>query len=241
MSRKIFLIAILFTLGLILHAPRSDGGLKDFFKSLGGEEKASEPSEGRVIKGLKEALEIGTKKAVASVSQRDGYFKNSKIKIPLPGKVAKAGKLLRKVGYGDRVDEFEESMNRAAEKAAPQARALFVDAVKDMDISDAKKILGGRDNEATLYFKDKTYGKLHEIFTPIIHESLSKVGATEKYQALDAKVRTIPFGDSISVDLDSYVTDRALNGLFFMVAEEERKIRKDPAARVTDLLRDVFK
>jgi hypothetical protein len=170
----------------------------------------------------------------------DGYYGNPQIKIPLPDSVKKVEKALRAVGYGSKVDAFELSMNRAAEKAAPKAKALFVDAIKQMSFQDARKILNGRDNEATLYFEDKTRGKLNEIFRPIVRSSMSQVGVTRQYQALDAKVRTIPFTESLSFDLDQYVTDGALDGLFFMVAEEERKIRQDPAARVTDLLKEVF-
>jgi hypothetical protein len=144
------------------------------------------------------------------------------------------------VGYGPKVDEFELSMNRAAEKAAPKAKALFFDAIKQMTFSDARKILQGQDNEATLYFKDKTSNRLHEIFKPIVRRVMSEVGVTRTYQELDAKVRSIPFTDRLSFDLDNYVTNKALDGLFLMVAEEERKIREDPTARVTDLLKEVF-
>ena len=197
-------------------------------------------SENEMVAGLKEALEIGTKKAVELVSKPDGYFKNPDIKIPLPEKAEKAGSLLRAAGYGSELDAFELSMNRAAEKAAPEAKGIFWDAIKEMEISDAKKILGGRDNEATLYFKDHTYNRLQEIFKPIVKQSMGEVGVTRLYQDLNAKVEKIPFADSLSFDLDQYVTDGALNGLFFELAEEEKKIRQDPAARVTDLLKKVF-
>jgi len=211
--------------------------LKDAKKAVG---LGGEMSESKIIEGLKEALEIGTSNAVKLVSKMDGYYGNPQIKIPLPDSVKKVEKALRAVGYGSKVDAFELSMNRAAEKAAPEAKALFMDSIKQMSFEDARKILNGRDNEATLYFEDKTRHKLTEIFKPIVHSSMSQVGVTRQYQALDAKVRTIPFTESLSFDLDQYVTDGALNGLFFMLAEEERKIRQDPAARVTDLLKEVF-
>lgn len=211
--------------------------LKDAKKAVG---LGGEISESKIIEGLKEALEIGTSNAVKLVSKMDGYYGNPQIKIPLPDSVKRVEKALRAVGYGSKVDAFELSMNRAAEKAAPEAKTLFMDSIKQMSFEDARKILNGRDNEATLYFEDKTRHKLTEIFKPIVHSSMSQVGVTRQYQALDAKVRTIPFTESLSFDLDQYVTDGALDGLFFMLAEEERKIRQDPAARVTDLLKEVF-
>ena len=197
-------------------------------------------SESEIVEGLKQALEIGTGKAVDLVSKTGGYYNNPEIKIPLPGSVQKAEKLLRGVGFGSKVDAFELSMNNAAERAAPEAKSIFWDAIKKMKIDDAKKILNGGDDEATLFFKDKTYGRLQEIFEPIVKESMGEVGVTRTYQDLNAKVEKIPFTDSLNVDLDQYVTDGALNGLFQMLAAEEKKIRSDPAARVTDLLKKVF-
>jgi hypothetical protein len=144
------------------------------------------------------------------------------------------------VGYGDQVEAFEKSMNRAAERAAPEAKALFLDAVQAMHFEDARKILKGSDDAATQYFKDKTSDRLRKIFEPIVHDSMTEVGVTRYYQELDQKVSSIPFAEKFRFDLDKYVTDGALNGLFYMVAQEEKKIRQDPAARVTDLLKQVF-
>ena len=246
-------VAILLLIALISLQPTSaHGQITDILKGIGkppkGGElegvgktlKGGELSESKIIEGLKEALSIGTGNAVSNVSQVDGYFKNPNIHIPLPEDVQKVEKLLRAAGYGPKVDAFELSMNRAAERAAPEAKSLFVDSIKQMTVSDAQKILHGRDNEATLYFEDKTRGRLYELFQPIVHSAMSEVGVTHSYQELDAKVRTIPFADKMSFDLDQYVTNKGLSGLFFMVAEEERKIRQNPAARVTDLLKEVF-
>jgi len=196
--------------------------------------------DGKIVDGLKEALQVGTGNAVRTVSKVGGYYGNPKIKIPLPGSVQKAETLIRAAGYGSQVDAFELSMNQAAEKAAPEAKDIFWDAIKQMGITDARKILNGPEDGATLYFKEKTYGRLSEVFKPIIHNSMSKVGVTEKYQDLDRKMAGIPFVGSMRFDLDQYVNDKALDGLFFMLAEEERKIRQNPAARVTDLLKEVF-
>ncbi len=222
-------------------APSAAGGWGDFLKdvqeALTGEESISEAD---IVQGLKEALHVGTAKAIEKVSAINGYYKNPEIKIPLPERVQKVEKLLRTAGYGVQVDSFELSMNRAAEKAAPKARTLFWDAIKGITFSDAKKILKGRDNEATRYFKAKTIDRLREIFKPIVHDAMHQVGVTRTYQNLDANVRSIPFAERLSFDLDHYVTGRALDGLFLMLAEEEAKIRRDPTARVTDLLKRVF-
>ena len=235
------LIAISLVISLIsIGPPTASAQLKDFLKSIGDALGGRELSENKIIRGLKEALQIGTTNAVGIVSKLDGYYKSPKIRIPLPDSVQKVEKILRAVGYGSKVDAFELSMNRAAERAAPEAKAMFLNAVKQMTFSDAKKILQGRDNEATLYFEDKTRGRLHELFKPIVHSAMSEVGVTRWYQELEAKVRSIPFTESLNLDLDGYVTNKALDGLFFMVAEEERKIRQDPAARITDLLKEVF-
>lgn len=197
-------------------------------------------SQGDIVAGLKEALQVGTSNTVSFTSKPDGYYKNPKIRIPLPGNVQKAEKLLRLAGMGDQVDAFELSMNRAAEKAAPQAKALFVDAIKQMTFADARKILNGRENEATLFFQDKTYQPLTQRFTPLVHDAMGNVGVTRQYQALDARIRSLPLGEAVSFDLDQYVTGKALDGLFLVLAQEEARIRKDPAARVTDILKKVF-
>ncbi|MBN2062775.1 MAG: DUF4197 domain-containing protein [Deltaproteobacteria bacterium] len=216
-------------------------GFNDIFK---GVQKAvgigGELSEGKIIEGLKEALEIGTGNAVKLVSKVDGYYNNPKIRIPLPGPVQRVENILRTVGYGPKVDDFLLSMNRAAEKAAPEAKSLFWESIKKMSFEDARKILNGKENEATLYFEDRTRNKLITLFKPVVNKSMSRVGVTNYYQQLDTKVRSIPFTEAFRFDLDQYVTDRALDGLFFMLAEEERKIRQDPVARVTDLLKEVF-
>ena len=218
-----------------------NAGFKDFVK---GAMKTIEGEKGltndEIIKGLKEALEVGTKNAVQTVSKTDGYFNNPLIKIPLPENVQKVEKLLRTTGFSDQVDEFVLSMNRAAERAAPEAKTIFWDAIKQMTFTDARGILEGQDNAATQYFKEKTSGRLQEVFKPITRQAMSEVGTTSKYQSLDAKIKTIPFANKVSFDLDQYVTDKALDGLFLMLAEEELKIRQNPTARTTDLLKKVF-
>ena len=197
-------------------------------------------SNDEIVQGLKEALTIGTQNAVATVSKSNGYYQNPDIKILLPEEVENAGKYLRLAGYGSKVDEFEESMNRAAEKAAPEAKQIYMDAVKDMEIEDAQNIIDGPDTAATSYFKDKTYTRLQEIFKPIVKDTMGQVGVTRQFQDINTQLASIPLAGKASVDLDQYVTDKSLEGLFFMLAEEEKKIRQDPAARVTAILKKVF-
>jgi len=236
----ILLLVFLGSLCLLIGAPVF-AGFGDFMKSvekvLGG---GGELSEDKIVQGLKEALEIGTKNAVGNVSQTDGYYGNPIIRILLPESVQKVEGLLRTVGYGSQLDAFELSMNRAAEKAAPEAKEMFWETIRGMSFDDARKILKGKENEATLYFREKTWDRLSETFKPIVHETMGTVGVTRQYQELESKVNSLPFGGKLGLDLDKYVSDGALEGLFSMLAEEEKKIRQNPTARVTDLLKEVF-
>jgi len=244
---KLFLISLVVCLWVYQIMP-AYGGLSDIFKSVkkavGSGEKAIDLSGGlseeKIIKGLKEALRIGTGNAVKIVSKAGGYYKNPEIKIPLPGTIQKVEKLLRTVGFGDKVDAFEMSMNTAAEEAAPQAKTIFGDAIRQMTFADAKKILDGKDDAATLYFKNKTDAQLSAIFKPVVHKNMAAVGVTSKYQMLDKKLAGMPLVKTSRLDLDEYVTKGALDGLFQMLAKEEKKIRENPAGRVTALLKEVF-
>ncbi len=198
------------------------------------------PDEATKVKGLKEALSIGTDNAVKYVSRTDGYFGNPSIKIPVPDEMKSVAKTLSRMGLQKQVDAFIVSMNRGAEKAAPKAISIFGGAIKEMTIVDATKILTAGDTAATEYFKGKTRASLYNEFKPVISASLSDVGATRAFKDIMKKAATLPLLDRKAVDLDRYVTDKALEGLFFMVGQEEKKIRTDPAARVTDLLKTVF-
>jgi RNA binding exosome subunit len=236
MKRICFLIFIISLFSMTLtHA----GLLDDVMKNIGSSGKG-EPDESTVVSGLKEALSIGTDKAVTNVSQVDGYFGNQVIKILMPEKIQKVADILGKVGYQKQVDDFVLSMNRAAEKAAPQATSIFVDAIKGMTIEDARKILNGGDTAATEFFKSKTHDKIYDVFKPIVSSSMDEVGVTRSYKEMMGKYESFPFMSKESVDLDHYVTNKAMDGLFYMVGQEEKKIRTDPAARVTDLLKTVF-
>lgn len=238
MTKKIF-ISLLF---ITLFSVSSYAQLGDFIKKATGnttkeEQKDNDP---HIVSGLKEALKIGTKNAVDVVSLTDGYFGNELIKVLLPDEFKPFESTLRSLGAGKIIDDFVLSMNRAAEKAAHEATPIFIDAVKGMTFADAMQILQGGDHAATNYFKNKTSDKLAGKFKPVISQSINSVGVTKYYKQLNDKIKTIPFASAVSMDLDQYVTDKALEGLFTMVAKEETKIRKDPAARVTDLLSDVF-
>jgi hypothetical protein len=195
-----------------------------------------------IVRGLKEALSTGTTKAVKSVSQRDGYFNNDMIKILMPEKIRTVADLLGKFGFQSQVDDFVLSMNRAAEKAAPKATEYFVSALKEMTFDDARKILQGGNTSATEYFKQKTSDKIYSAFKPVVMTSMQNVGVAQRYTQMMNKVQSIPFSETTvgSFDLDSYVTTKAVDGLFSMLGEEEKKIRTDPASRGTELLKKVF-
>jgi len=194
-----------------------------------------------IAKGLKEALSTGTTRAVKSLSQRDGYFSNDLVKILLPEKVRTAADLLGKFGFQPQVDEFVLSMNRAAEKAAPKATEYFVDALKAMTFDDARKILQGDSTSATEYFRQKTGDKIYSAFKPVVVSNMKDVGVSRYYSDMVQKFETIPFAGTVgSFDMDHYVTTKAVDGLFTMIGQEEQKIRTDPAARGTELLKKVF-
>jgi len=196
---------------------------------------------GDVTAGLKEALAVGTGNAVQTLSKSDGYFRDAAVKILLPGKMQTAAEVLKKAGYQKEVDDLILSMNRAAEQAAPKAKPIFEDAVKKMTFEDAQKILNGGNTAATDYFKAKTTPQLTDAFKPVIADSMNQVGVTHSYKALtDRYTSLVPFGKMDSFDLDSYVTGKSLDGLFLKVGQEEAKIRTNPAARTTDLLKKVF-
>jgi hypothetical protein len=191
--------------------------------------------------GLKEALAVGTGNAVQMLSKSNGYFGDAAVKILMPEKMQKIADVLKKAGYQKEVDEFVLSMNRAAEQAAPKARPIFEDAVRKMSFDDAQKIIKGNKTAATDYFKAKTSAQLTDAFKPVVADSMNQVGATRSYKDLTDRYNSmVPFGKMDSFDLDSYVTGKALDGMFLKVGQEEAKIRTNPAARTTDLLKKVF-
>jgi len=225
---------------ILLTAFPASAQLDRLFKSLGGGEKGSGLSDVKIGSGLKEALKIGAENAVNFTGKKDGFFLNQAIKILMPEKLRTFEKGLRAVGYGPQVDEFVLSMNRSAEKASPFAKQIFWDAIGAMTFEDVRKILSGNDTAATDYFKGKTTNKLTDVFKPIVSNSMNEVGVTRQYKELVGRYENIPFVKKETFDIDQYVVTKALDGLFHMVGEEEKKIRKNPTARTTDLLKEVF-
>lgn len=231
--------------GLLTASPvlaQLDQILKQLPQLPGTEQLPSTGSVGdvRIGQALKEALQVGTANAVAITGKTDGYFQNQAIKILLPERLRSLERGLRAVGQGAAVDELVLGMNRAAERAAPQAKQIFWDAIGAMTIDDARRILNGSETAATDYFRTKTSEPLTASFRPIVETSMQEVGVTRQYTDLYRRAQAIPFLNVEAYDLDRYVVTRALDGLFHVVGEEEKKIRTNPGARVTELLREVF-
>lgn len=197
-------------------------------------------SQEEVGAGLKEALNKGIEKGVDQLSKPDGFFKDLSIKIPLPEEANKVETKLRSIGQGKKVDETIESINRAAEDATAASKEIFVEAIKGMSINDAMSILNGKDNAATKFLDKSTRADLISKFEPIVKISLDKVGATKNWNAIFSTYNKLPFVEKVNPDLVEYATGKAIDGLFVQIAKEELKIRQDPAARVTDLLKKVF-
>jgi hypothetical protein len=246
MKRSYAAVSVTVLLSALFSLPARAGWLDDLNSAVGTSIGTSTTSgigldEATIAKGLKEALATGTTRAVASVSRQDGYFGNQMIKVLLPEKVRSTAELLGKFGFQPEVDDFVLSMNRAAEKAAPKATEYFVGALKAMTFDDARKILQGGQTSATEYFRDKTGDKIYAAFKPVVIANMKEVGVSSYYGQMVEKFEAIPFAGTVgSFDLDHYVTTKAVNGLFIMLGEEEKKIRTDPAARGTELLKKVF-
>lgn len=197
-------------------------------------------TESDIANGLKEALSIGAKKASEQLNQLDGFNANSLVRIPFPEDMQKVAKELRNLGYGQKVDEFELSLNRSAEEAAKEAAPIFVNSIKQMSITDAKSILTGPDTAATGYLRKTTYTPLYNAFSPHVNTALQNNFAASKWSEITSIYNKIPFVKKVDTDLIRYTTNKALKGVFILVAQQELKIRKDPAAQVTDLLKKVF-
>lgn len=190
--------------------------------------------------GLRTALEKGALAAVALLGQPGGFLDNPKVRIPLPGYLEDAASLLRKFGQGQRVDELVTSMNRAAEAAVPMGKDLLVGAVKNMSVSDAKKILTGGDNSVTQFFAEKTRAPLGEKFLPVVTKATEKVGLAEKYNRVAGKAAGLGLVKKEDANIQRYVTGKSLDGLYTIIGEEERKIRQDPVGTGSAILQKVF-
>lgn len=199
-----------------------------------------ELSNAQASQGLKLALEKGAMAAVKSLGRSNGFLGNDKVRIPLPGMLEDAAKLLRKLGQGARLDELIVAMNHAAETAVPLARDMLVGAVKTMNVQDAKKILTGGDNSVTQFFADKTRQDLSRKFLPVVTKVMARVNLADKYNQLAGKAAGLGLLKGDQVSIEQYVTAKALDGLYFMIAEEEKKIRQDPVGTGSAVLQKVF-
>lgn len=194
-----------------------------------------------VISGLREALTVGTNNSTNLTSKLDGFYKNPEIFIPFPAEAIKVKNKVEELGMKKQVDEFVLTLNRAAEKASIEAAPIFINAVKEMTIADGFAILKGNDNAATQYLREKTSASLKIKFNPIVKNAIEQVEVTKYWNPVINTYNKIPFIEKMNPNLEDYITTKAMDGLFLMIEKEEAKIRKDPMARVTDLLKKVFK
>jgi hypothetical protein len=225
-------------------AANAQGGLlsgaKNAMNSLKGGKSGSLSSDD-IVAGLKEALSQGTKKSADKLSAVDGFFKDAAVKILLPPEAQKVERTLRSAGFGKEVDDAILSLNRAAEDAAKSAAPIFLNAIKRMTVQDGVNILKGADTAATGYLRKSTNVELTAAFRPVIDTSLQKTGATRYWKTIFETYNKLPTTfNKVNTDLPSYATAKALDGVFYYVAQEEKNIRKNPAAQVTDLLKKVF-
>jgi len=199
-------------------------------------------ANGDIAEGLKQALRKGARISVDYLGHTDGFWDNPDVRIPLPERLRAPARLLRKAGLGSYTGQLQKRMNRAAEEAVPLAKPVFYDAIHSMRFSDVRRILQGKDDAATRYFERKTTLKLTKAFSPIVHKELNRSGAIRSYRAFSSQYASLPFvGQHLRLNIDAYVTKKALTAMFTVLAREEVKIRHDPAARTTQLLRRVFK
>lgn len=215
----------------------------DWLKSQLNTASSTKLSDTKIGAGLKDALHVGVKNTIAILGKNDGFFSNQSVKILLPEGIRKTEPALRKIGLGPKLDEFTLSMNRAAEKAAPQAADIFSSAIADMSFDDVQKIYKGGNTAATEYLKGKTSAKLLAQFQPVVGKAMEEYAVTKKFEEIAGRARTLPLVGKFtgSVDINKYVSSKALEGLFKVLAQQEEKIRTDPSARATALLKEVFK
>jgi len=231
------LIVLLFCSVILVNAQGLLNSAKNAVSSLKGGKSLSSDD---IVAGLKEALSQGTKKSADKLSAVDGFFRDAAVKILLPPEAAKVEKTLRSAGFGKQVDDAILSLNRAAEDAAKSAAPIFLDAVKNMSVQDGVGILKGADTAATSYLRKSTTVKLTASFRPVIDTSLQKTGATKYWKIVFDTYNKMPLVTKVNTDLSGYATQKAMDGVFYYVAQEEKNIRQNPAAQVTDLLKKVF-
>ncbi len=244
-QRYFLLLSIL----LIVGSPAAiQAGWNDWAKQLGGvlqpggsQDSAAGLSQADIAAGLREALGVGVERAIALLGRDGGFLNDAQVRIPMPGALQTVEKGLRAAGQGAIADEFVQTINHAAEQAAPEARAIFVDAIRSMTLEDAGKILNGPDDAATRYFRERSEARLAAAVRPVVERATARVGVTSSYKRMVGGLGplarlAVPGG----LDLDRYVTQKTVDGIFIKLAEEEKRIRKDPMARSTELLKQVF-
>jgi hypothetical protein len=234
--KKMKKISFLIVLALALGACAPGQFQKTMDDLLGGGQLTTE----EIANGLKEALTQGVTRGAESASKTDGYFRNQLIRIPFPPEISQVETRLRQIGLGSEVDRFVMTLNRGAEEAAKEARPIFVNAIRSMTIQDAKGILQGENDAATRYLIRTTSSQLNASFKPVIQRALQQVEATKYYSDLINTYNRIPGVTKVNPNLDDYATTKAVDGLFFLIAQEEANIRQNPGARTTELLKKVF-
>lgn len=234
---------------LLIIAPLVHAGLFDKLKEIGSEvlkpnsttSESAGLSESEIIAGLKQALDIGSQKAIQQLSQQGGFLDHADVRIPIPDAVQPVAKSLRYLGQDALVEQFQTTLNRAAEQATPKAAQIFSDAISQMTLQDANKILNGPDNAATEYFREKSTPQLIDSLLPIVRQATDSAGVTASYKQLIGGVKNMSsLIPQQSLDLDQFVTEKAVEGMFTRIAVEEKAIRENPAQRTTDLLKKVF-
>lgn len=225
---------------LLMLAGCSERDLRQAYEIVSANAEEVPLTNSEVVAALKDSLSRGISKGALIASSKDGYYGNPRLKIPFPTEVGKVDEALRKIGFGKEVDRFVMQLNRSAEKAAAKSKPIFIKAITSMTIGDAFEILNGADDAATKYLIRTTGDDLREQFLPIISDTLQETSATRYYGDIVNKYNQLPFVNDVDPDLEAYATDRAIAGLFVLVADEEASIRANPGARTTKLLRRVF-
>jgi len=236
------ILSVIFVGGTIINPAAA--GWRDVFDDV--KEKLNSSSKGGlstsdVVEGLKEALKVGSKKSIDILGKTDGFYKDKHVKIPMPEKLQNVDKLLRRIGQDKLADRFIKTMNRAAEKSVKSTFNIFVSAIKQMTLKDAMDIYKGRDDEATRYFRKTKGSEIQQTIHPIVKKATEETGVTSNYKKIASKVRKLhPSLAKSMPNIDEYVTEKTMDGIFYKLAKEEALIRKDPAARTTEILKKVF-
>ena len=238
MKQKILIVALIGLFASCASQAQFKSGLGKVLDQI--QKPGGSLSEGDIVNGLKEALNVGISNGSAEASKVDGFFKNELIKIVIPPEAQKVAETLRKLGLGSEVDKFTLALNRAAEDAAKKSKPIFVKAITSMTITDALGILKGQDDAATMYLKKTTNDDLYKTFFPVVDSTLNLNKATEYYASIVKTYNEIPLVKKVNPNLKEYATQKTIDGLYVLIAQEEKKIRKDPVARVSDLLKKVF-